>query len=109
MIKELENLKQLVADDKIGKSQEFGGAGVIISEEPRDTGDTVVVTEFSHELSWLFEKLRDIFYSENRLDYLSKIDFFSRLADAALKADKSSARTLCLAVIEEAQNICSEF
>lgn len=109
MLKELENLKQLVADNKIGKSPEFGGAGVIISKEPRDTGDTVVVTEFSHELSWLFEKLRDLFYSENRLDYLSKIGFFSRLADAAIKADKSSAGTLCLAVIEEAQNICSEF
>jgi hypothetical protein len=42
-----------------------------------------VLTNFDLELSWLFEKLRDAFFEEKRIDYFSRFPFFHRLADTA--------------------------
>lgn len=68
---------------------DWGGADVVIAPvsiesatkggfypEPR-----TVVTRFSREVSWLFERLRDLFAGV--LDGESKIEFYGRLANAA--------------------------
>jgi hypothetical protein len=41
----------------------------------------VVITKDARELSWLFEKMRDVFRS--RIDYLSKYEFFGALAETS--------------------------
>ena len=98
----------------------WGGADVVIVKrtpadslgggfypEPRS-----VVTQHARELSWLFERLRDAFYAEHRVDWETKIEFFGRLANAANRALKSSpginARVLCAAVLQEALAILDE-
>jgi hypothetical protein len=71
-----------------------------------------VVTEYSLELSWLFEELRDIFYSESLIDGCSKIEFFGRLANAAIRfLEKDlniTAQKLCVAVLHESYAIYEE-
>lgn len=99
----------------------WGGADVLIRKKapPPKTGDSfypeprAVVTEHAGEVSWMFEKLRDAFYSEDRLDGCSKIEFFGRLANAALRAiarseQPPSASILCAAVLHEAYAIYDE-
>lgn len=69
--------------------QDWGGADVIIaplSFESASSGGfypepRTVVTQFSKEVSWLFERLRDTF--SGLLDGDSKIEFYGRLANAA--------------------------
>jgi hypothetical protein len=71
-----------------------------------------VVTPFALELSWLFERLRDAFYAEKRLDSCSKYEFFGRLANSAnrfLQASTSpTPRLLCGYVLDEAFAIYNE-
>ncbi|MDH4444561.1 MAG: hypothetical protein QE267_05475 [Akkermansiaceae bacterium] len=98
----------------------WGGAGVRIlihppkpkegqqwRSEPRD-----VITPRAREVSWLFERLRDAFYSEDRLDGCSKIEFFGRLSNAAdrcvSQGHGDDAYLLCLAVLHEAFAIYEE-
>ncbi len=102
-------------------SRLWGGADVIIQkcDPPPSSNDSFypdpryVVTEHAHELSWIFEKLRGAFYSERRLDGCSKIEFFGRLANAALRTISRSdlppsASILCAAVLHEAFTIYDE-
>jgi hypothetical protein len=98
----------------------WGGADVIICKlPPRPPAEyshrsepRYVVTPCASELSWLFERLRDAFYAEKRLDGCSKIEFFGRLANAANRciADGhgQDAGTLCRAVLHEAFAIFEE-
>jgi hypothetical protein len=71
-----------------------------------------VVTDYSFELSWLFEALRDAFYAEARLDSCSKIEFFGRLANAGnrflRRSSLPTAHQLCAAVLHEAYAIYEE-
>lgn len=70
------------------------------------------MTEHALELSWLFEQLRDAFYAESRINGCTKIDFFGRLANAAIRClecrPRASARLLCAAVYHEALAIYDE-
>jgi len=72
-----------------------------------------VLTPYSLELSWFFQKLRDAFYAEDRIDGASKIEFFGRLANAANRyrqyaTGPTSAHHLCAAVLHEAFAIYRE-
>lgn len=98
----------------------WGGADVLITtvapeppKEPSFYGDPrYVVTPLPLEVSWLFERLRDAFYAENRLDSCSKIEFFGRLASAAnrciAQGHAGNAAVLCRAVLHEAFAIHDE-
>ena len=98
----------------------WGGADVIISEEPAHEPvpnsfypeARYVVTAHAHELSWLFVELRDAFYAEELIDGCSKIEFFGRLANAANRclhsSPDASAKLLCEAVLHEAFAILEE-
>lgn len=80
---------------------EWGGADVIISSHMSDRirnwledapfvispqksvpRRRAVITHFSRELSWLFDRLRDVY--KGTLDHISKYDFYGRLARSAL-------------------------
>ena len=99
--------------------REWGGADVVITRKhPHKTEGgfypepRYVVTDYSFELSWLFEALRDAFYAEARLDSCSKIEFFGRLANAAnrflRRSSLPTAHQLCAAVLHEAYAIYEE-
>ncbi len=86
----LENLAARVLRGDTGTADMWGGADVVISPyeppasapgfypEPRR-----VVVASASELSWLFFQLRDIFNAY--LNGQTKIEFFGRLANAALR------------------------
>ena len=102
---ELERVEQRLQTEDISRkastTKEWRGADVIISKgldnnyqkwledqpfvvssqntEPRRRA---VVTEYSKELSWLFYQLKQIF--SDRIDYISKYDFYGSLAQSAI-------------------------
>lgn len=98
--------------------REWVGADVVISSknpsnksggfypEPR-----TVVTPFSRELSWLFERLRDAF--ADLIDGTSKIEFYGRLANAAAGYQSAvngdgNVQDILLAVLYEAVAMLEE-
>jgi len=116
----LKLLSETIASRNIPKAnQEWAGAEVcIVQSVPTKTEDgfypdpRYVVTKYPLELSWCFEKLRDAFYAENLIDGCSKIEFFGRLANAAVRAAKAkpdiSCPDLCEVVALEAETIYNE-
>jgi hypothetical protein len=119
-ITELRRLEEQLARDRLPcAKQEWGGADVVVSKmHPRPGLEgfypppRYVVTSHASELSWLFEQLRDAFYSEQMLDSCTKIEFFGRLANAANRCLQRSpdptAHHLCAAVLHEALAIYDE-
>lgn len=104
---------------------EWEGADVVIehgehgpSEVPKQSSQRfypeprVVRTRFSHELSWLFTALRDIFHGY--IDGCTKIEFYGRLANMAtryqtrLKGAEENEEDLLRAVLHEAFSILEE-
>lgn len=78
------------------------------SSEPRRR---VVVTEHSIQLSWLFNQLRDAF--EDKVDYVSKYDFYGSLAQAAIdyiaqRKDKPDVKELLYAVLDAAERFAED-
>lgn len=120
-IDELKRLEKIVHGETIPRARRpWGGADIVISRKAppeRDENDfypdpEYVVTRHVLEVSWMFERLRDAFYAEKRLDSCSKIEFFGRLARAAIRCmDKHKdpdRRLLCTAVLSEALTIYHE-
>jgi hypothetical protein len=71
----------------------------------------LVITEYSRELSWLFEQLRDIFSGE--IDYMSKYDFYGRLAQSAIDyiakdKENKEMKDLLLTVLRTAKEYPTE-
>ncbi|MGH9820800.1 MAG: hypothetical protein ACRD43_11580, partial [Pyrinomonadaceae bacterium] len=89
--KALTNLaKQLDGNDLklLRARRDWGGGDVVITSHANDStsgsfypSPRTVVTQFSKEVSWLFERLRDDF--SGLIDGTSKIEFYGRLANAA--------------------------
>jgi len=116
--------------DEALETEEWGGADVVIKErldadtekwlgeEPFVIGfqstqprRRAVITKHSKELSWLFLQLRDIF--SERIDYITKYDFFGLLAQSAidyLAVDEESqnASGLLLAVLDTAKGFSDD-
>jgi hypothetical protein len=101
-------------------TRNWGGADVIIKGTAHAASRATafrgearqIVTPMAAELSWLFERLRDAFYAEDRLDGCSKIEFFGRLANTAnrciAQGHGEDAAALCRAVLHEAIAIHEE-
>ena len=111
----------IIANEQLPKADRlWGGADVKITLNPPKPASgprtrsepRYVTTTRAKELSWIFEHLRDAFYTENRLDGCSKIEFFGRLANAAnrciAQGHRENATNLCLAVLHEAFAIYEE-
>ena len=125
----IEDLKCLIESVDISKEaknvKEWGGADVIIksrldesskewledqpivisfqSTEPRRRA---VITKYSKELSWLFYQLKFLF--SEKIDYVSKYDFYGLLAQTAIEYLKISeeprnSKGLLLAVLNQAK------
>ena len=120
-LEEMKRLENLLKEPGLPRAtEEWGGADVIITRKTpsKSAGGgfypepCYVVTAYSFELSFLFEKLRDAFYAEERIDGCSKIEFFGRLANAAnlcIKRSKSlTSHRLYAAVLHEAFAIYEE-
>ena len=116
----LKQLSAMIASGVIPKAdQSWHGADVdVVRNAPTKTeggfypDPRYVETEYPLELSWVFMKLRDAFYAENLVNGCSKIEFFGRLANAAVRATKAnpeiSCAELCRAVAQEAETIYNE-
>lgn len=100
----------------IPTDKEWGGANVAIAsrqlKKPSSNSELrQVVTVNAKELSWLFCQLQDIF--SGLYDSASKIEFFGRLANTALRyqsisKDDENQRDLLFAVLHEAFTILDE-
>jgi hypothetical protein len=113
-LEELKQIKKELENTNLPKAKiEWGGAEIIITQRaPSENSDdpyhnpVYVITKYSFELSWLFEKLRDTFNADEIYNSYSKYEFFGRLAKAAnlfLQQSKSlSEHSLCAAVLHEA-------
>lgn len=100
--------------------REWGGADVVLSRSSPETHSAesfypqprYVISLFALELSWMFERLRDLFSPV--LDGASKIEFYGRLANAAnryltrVDAASQTVQGLLLAVAHEAFAIRDE-
>lgn len=98
--------------------KEWGGANVVITSSQVNRASSsfyselrYVVTADAKELSWLLSQLRDIF--SGLYDNTSKLEFFGRLANAALRyqrisKDYENQRDLLFAVLHEAFAILDE-
>ena len=108
------------------KTQEWGGADVIISRKLSKNnlkwlGDEniiismqettpkkrLVVTKYSKELSWLFYQLRDLY--SGKIDYISKYDFYGILAQTAIdyiknNKNKVNDKELLLCVLDSSRS-----
>jgi hypothetical protein len=103
----IESLKLVVEQGKFPKEHEhFGGAGLIITNDPNYTGyphDVVICTQHADALSWLVFELKSIYNS--KIDYLNKYEFYPSIGDI-IKENFSNDGELIdamLAVIEEIQ------
>ena len=98
--------------------KEWGGANIVIISRQvnRASGSfysqlRYVVTDDAKELSWLFSELQDIF--AQLYDSVSKLEFFGRLANTALRyqsisKDDENQRDLLFAVLHEAFAVLNE-
>ncbi|MEO7672880.1 MAG: hypothetical protein ABIU09_02240 [Pyrinomonadaceae bacterium] len=123
MKSELESIKQSLShisrqidETEIGllrARHDWGGADVVITSHAKEVVSSdrfypesrTVVTTFSKELSWLFERLRDAF--SEMIDGTSKIEFYGRLANAASNYQQhvnggENAKDILRAVLYEA-------
>jgi hypothetical protein len=71
-LEELIKLKDVLGNEQLPIAKKtWGGADVIIATSSWETHGyskpRFVVTPYALEISWLFERLRDAFYAENRL------------------------------------------
>tara|TARA_Y100000768_G_C23855575_1_gene623163 strand:+ start:443 stop:913 length:471 start_codon:yes stop_codon:yes gene_type:complete len=122
--REDEEIQDLLYEYKKGKSI-WGGADVIISEKTskelnnwlgnqplvisfQTSAPTrkLVVTQHAVELSWLFIQLRELY--RDRIDYISKYDFYGELAQKAIDIvketdDKCSNRELLFEVLRRSK------
>jgi hypothetical protein len=114
-LRELNRLEETIKSFNLPPLKgEWKGAKVVITQNPRPKSaeggfypaPRYVVTKYALELSWLFKKLRDAFYAEDRLDGCSKIEFFGRLANASERSLQNrrhtTAKSLLTDVLQEA-------
>ena len=102
----------------IGTNKKCGGTNVVITfrQDKRSSSSFYsqlkqVVTTDAKELSWLLGQLQDIFLG--LYDSTSKLEFFGRLANIALRYQRMSKndenqRNLLFAVLHEAFKILNE-
>jgi hypothetical protein len=118
---ELVSLAAAIAGGEFGRSKAWCGAHVaIIKKAPvveppeldlepgviRRMTHRLVVTPHMHELSWLYCRVRDIFYDCKVMDYSNKYEVFGRLGNAAewcmQQLPDVSAQWLLLVALREA-------
>lgn len=114
----LNYLLQRILLTPVPTDKEWGGANVVVTSHQVKRASSSFYSEAKHivtadakELSWLFYQLQDIF--SQLYDNASKLEFFGRLANTALRyqrmsKDNENQRDLLLAVLHEAFAILDE-
>ena len=106
----LELLREKLDKEAIPQaSRDWGGANVIVSAAPLDSGYREIVTSHSREVSWLFEQLRNVF--SRLIDSESKFEFYGRLevaANLSIAAGQCEVRDVGLALLEATEAMLGE-
>ncbi|MEP6754859.1 MAG: hypothetical protein ABJA67_05115 [Chthonomonadales bacterium] len=89
----------------------LGSQPLVISYQSTKPRRRAVITEHAKELSWLFYRLKSLF--AERIDYISKYDFYGLLAQSAIDhvtkhKEIQDARPLLLAVLSTAKGFCED-
>ena len=134
LLTQIEELKQTIETTDISMEakavEEWGGADVIIKSrldadieewlgaqplvigfQSTEPERRAVITKYSKELSWLFYELRNIF--SEKLDYVTKYDFYSLLAQSAIDylakhEETQDAKGLLLTVLNTSKGFCKD-
>ena len=128
LLQALDELRQKIQNEDIATiskdTKNLGGADVVIKKKMDKSTESwledqplvisyqkfepkrrVVITKYSKELSWLFIQLK-IIYSE-KIDYISKYDFYGLLAQSAIDylkiSDESNLSSLLLTVLDSSK------
>ena len=117
LIRKIDAVAELVRIGAIGSEEAWQGADVVICQKapPPSRGfypdPRFVETEFVGELSWLFIRLRDIFWKLEGYGAW-KEEFFGRLGNVAAKYQTAATGLTCsnllLAVVHEAYAMAEE-
>ena len=89
----------------------WGGANVVISEEPLSSGYREIVTPYALEISWLFTSLRNIFVDNRLIDSSSKFEFYGRLeiaANLSIHSGRTDLVHIAQAILEAAELMLKE-
>ncbi len=78
----------------------LGDQPPVISLQKTDPQKRLVVTKYSHELSWLFNELKSLFHGY--LDHMSKYDFYAFLAEGALSASNPNGKEILRGTLDGA-------
>lgn len=79
-----EVIKRIYTDDIPRDFKEFGGAGLIVTNDKNNNyqgKDVLVISHYNHEISWLVYMLAKVF--KNRINWLNKFDFYPMLGKEA--------------------------
>lgn len=134
LLTQIEELKRRIETTDISMEardvKEWGGADVIIkrildADTEKWLGDQLlvisfqsgepirraVITKYSKELSWLFYQLKNLF--SERIDYVSKYDFYGLLAQSAIdyltnNEETQDAKGLLLTVLNTSKGFCED-
>lgn len=90
------------------KPIKWAGAGVVIASENTShrSGDYLLITPFANEIAWYFDAVKEILYSSNMIDHLSKFTLFEKLVKIAEDApDEIKARELLMLMQLEIKKI----
>ena len=105
----IKELKSIVEQGKFPSDHEhFGGAGLIITNDPEYKGypeDVVVFTIHAGTLSWLVFQLKSIY--NDRIDYMNKYFFYPAIGETLNQSlnKGEDLSTAMLKVIEEVQKV----
>lgn len=115
------NKESYVSFKGYNETDGWGGGDILVTtrqpqnQSPGFYPDTrTVVTPYAHEAGWLISKLWELFAGHNLLDHCSKIEFFGRLAEAAIHYQKKmnggeeTAEGIMTAIFYEAVKILEE-
>jgi hypothetical protein len=104
----IELLKEKINSGKFpNKFENFGGANLIITDDPDRRGypqDVVIYTEHASAISWLVFELKDIY--NDKIDYMNKYEFYpyiGQLIKKTLKRQELLFETM-LHVVEEIES-----
>jgi hypothetical protein len=81
-----EVIEKIISNDIPKDYKEFGGAGLIVTNDKTYTGherDTVVFTNYNYEISWLIYQLQKVI--KGKINYINKFYFYPLLGKTAIK------------------------
>jgi len=107
----LHQVERRIFEDSVPSGgRHWGGAELIVTNDPdrdREEGDVFIVSPYAGEISWVVERMKEVFAEE--IDYLNKLTFYPEMGRAALAAIAldASRQDILLAVVAAAKDFWS--